>query len=654
MQAPSHGYQPDRLTSLDTNVVSAATSLAGITSTDPAAAEAIAAVRTLHATLTDAWVPAIRAVRTSTALSGGVVLSGLGGDRSVGWKKSEDGPEPGTLTFQPFVALSGLFPGDGDITAAEIAAKITEILDADPSEQQVLDLAILMTALEEIAMNTQLSADVIDALGPDGVTAVYARLHDLGYPYPVLSTPDHPRLEPDLPGVVEAFGRVVTQGVKRPGAALVIEEVIEMAGEYPTLRYVAPLAGLARADHLPPDLADQLLDALRELDERDLSSDTMRPTNVAFPGLPLKTESLVAILFGGNPDLVTRHVFARGGFVDGGEEVFADLIETDARNDVIGAEVSEALGNVIQQIIDQTPYDELVVIDEHRNQTAEGVVFDIVALLLDNDFKVSGLGALVAIAPFLPVLTGSLPNSETPFSRQQIGELYVDLFNDMSTEEVESALAAILSGALARFDEFDPGEFESGQRPDIEFGLLLDGVLGPATVAIEQVVDDREERETAWRNAVRQAFGLLGLPGGRVAGFVIQKGFKQFVERTILTDRGPLDAADEIDAIAVEAALMTIYGTDKFHDRIVENALDDWDLTAAGLRSGLTHPTDTPADHAARERRIDEIERLLDASLVPGADPVDLEIFLDLPEVRDIVVELFTTVTLSANGQRSR
>ncbi len=655
MTAASHGYEPGALTALDDRATAAVTSLRGIASSDPAASEAITAIRNLQFVLEAGWVPAIRTILSSTALSGAAPVYGFrgAGGSSSSWNRSEDGPEPGTLTFQPFSALSSLFPGDDDITGEEIADKIEEILDGDPSVQQLLDLGVLTNAFEEIAMNTELSAEVIEALGPDGVTAFYARLHDLGYPYPVLEAPDHPRLEPDLPAVIEAFGLIVTQAVKRPGASAVIEQVIDDAGEWPILRYVAPLAGLARVDNLPDDLADQLLAALRELEDRDLHLDTMRPTNVAYPGLPTKTESLVAVLFGGNPRLVTRYIYGPDGFVEGGEQLLGDLIETRVRNDVMGAEVSEALGDVIQRIIDQTPQSELVEIDANRNQTGDGVVFDLVRLLLDHDFKVSGLGVLEALAPYLPVVTGAYPNSETPFSDEQIGDLYFDIFNDMTTEEVETALALILSGALARFDEFDPGEFGSGRRPDIEIGQLLDGVLGPATAAIENVVGGREERAAIWRKALGQAFGLLPLPGGQVTKLIIRQGFTSFVERTVSADRGPLDAAEQIDAIAVEAALLTIYATDKFHDQIVRNALDDWEATAAGLRTGMTHGNDSPADLAARDRRIDEIQRELEASLEIGAPPVDVEIFLDLPEVRDIVVELFDKVTLSANGARS-
>ncbi len=390
MTAPSHGYAPNALAILDDRAATAAASLRRITSTDPEATEAIAAVRRLQSLLELGWVPAIRTILRSGALSGSVPVFGFhdvgGGGGGDSWTKSEDGPEPGTLTFQPLNALSSLFPGDDDITGEEIAELIGEILEADPSVQQLLDLGVLTNALEEIAMNTALPVEVVEALGPAGLTALYARLHDLGYPYPVLETPDPPRLEPDLPGVIEAFGLVVAQAIKRPGPSAVIEEVIADAGEWPILRYVAPLAGLARVDNLPDHLADQLLAALRDLEDRDLHRDTMRPTNVAYPGLPSKTESLIAVLFGGNPRL---------------------------------------------------------------------------------------------------------------------------------------------------------------------------------------------------------------------------------------------------------------------------NGLDEWDATAAGLRTGMTHGSDSPADLAARDRRIDEIKRELEASLAPGSPPVDVDIFLDLPEVRDVVVELFDKVTLSANGERS-
>lgn len=656
MAAPSHGYEPNRLATLDGKAADAATSLRAISSTDPAASEAIAAIRRLQSILEFSWTPAIRSIRQSTALSGGAPVFGLGGGgRSGSWDRGTDGPEPGTCTFQPFNALSALFPGDDDVTGEEIAAKIQEILDADPSEQQVLELAALTRALEEIAMNTQLSADVIEALGPDGVTAFYARLHDLGYPYPVLPTPDHPLLEPDLQGVIEAFGLVVTQGVKRPGAAAVIVEVIEIADEWPILRGVAPLAGLARVDNLPPDVADRLLEALRNLEDRDLPNDNRSPTNVAYPGLPTKTELLIAVLFGGNPDLVTRHIYGPDGFVDGGEELLGDLIETDARNDVIGTEVSEALGNVIQRIIDQTPTGALVVINDRLDQNGEGVIFDIVQLLLDHDFKVGGLGVIEALAPFLPVLTGAYPGASTPFDPDEIGDLYFDLFNDMSAAEVEDALATILAGTLARFDDLDPSEFSGGTRPDIELGQLLDGVLGPATAAIERTVKDEKQRMAIWEAAINQAFGLLPLPGGKLAGLAMRTAFKHVVTKVFVDNDsdGKLEAADMIDALAVEAALATIYASPEFHDEIVRTALDDWERTAGGLRTTKNHPGATPADIEARDNVIEDIKRQLEQSLEPGAPPVDYEIFLDLPEIRDIVVELRDKVTLSANGTRS-
>ncbi len=650
MATASHGYEPHRLTTLDLAASSAVTAMQAITSTDPAAWEAMAALRQVQSVIDNGWRPSIRAILSSTALSGRVSISALGGGgSSSSWDTSSD---PGTCPFQPFDALSALFPGDDDITGEEIAAKIEEILDADPSPQQVLELGILTNALEEIAMNTQLSADVIEAMGPEGVAELYGRLHDLGYPYPVPETPTHPHLDPDLSGVIEAFGLVVTQGVKRPGAEAVIRQVIETADDWPILRGVAPLAGLARVDNLPPALADQLLEALRRLDDRDLPNDTMLPTNVAYPGLPVRTESLIAVLFGGNPDLVTRHIYGPAGFVDGGEELLGDLIETRVRNDIIGAEVSEALGDVIQRIIDQTPQEALVEIDD-LEQTGKGVVFDLVRLLLDHDFKVSGLGVVEAMAPYLPILTGAYPGSTTPFAPDEIGDLYYDLFNDMSAEEVETALAAVLAGTLGRLDDFSAGEFGSGRRADILIGQLLDGVLGPATAAIERAVDDADERAAIWRNAVNQAFGLLSLPGGKVAGFALRKGFEQFVEGTITTKHGALDAAAMIDAIAVQAALVTIYGTDEFHDEIVQNALDDWDATAAGFDTIYTHGDEGPAERAAKARKIAGIKRELEASLEPGSPPLDFELFLDLPEMRDVVLEIYDKVTLSPNGRRS-
>ena len=72
------GYDPIRMTTLDTNTGSAVTALRAISSSDPSAQRAIAAVNRLRSTLEVGWLPAIRAIRSSTALSGGVPLHAFG------------------------------------------------------------------------------------------------------------------------------------------------------------------------------------------------------------------------------------------------------------------------------------------------------------------------------------------------------------------------------------------------------------------------------------------------------------------------------------------------------------------------------------------------------------------------------------------------
>ena len=199
MTMSTHGYEPSQMTNLAWRTTEAIASLAAISSNDPAAGGAVIAVRGLQSTLESRWVPAASAVRSVDPLGRTSAFTGPD-DRSGTWTYVG-----GTgVVFVPFAGLEALFPGDDDITAEDVVAKIEEILEDDPSEQQLLELAMLGRALDEIATDTLLSEAVLVELGADGMESLYQRLFVLGAQYPINPTegttdfdPDH-RLGTDL------------------------------------------------------------------------------------------------------------------------------------------------------------------------------------------------------------------------------------------------------------------------------------------------------------------------------------------------------------------------------------------------------------------------------------------------------------------------
>ena len=73
------GDDAARMTALDTKAQAAITALRAITSSDPSAQRAIGAVNALRSMLETGWMPAIRAICSSDALTGGFTTAALGG-----------------------------------------------------------------------------------------------------------------------------------------------------------------------------------------------------------------------------------------------------------------------------------------------------------------------------------------------------------------------------------------------------------------------------------------------------------------------------------------------------------------------------------------------------------------------------------------------
>ena len=70
-------------------------------------------------------------------------------------------------------------------------------------------------------------------------------------------------------------------------------------------------------------------------------------------------------------------------------------------------------------------------------------------------------------------------------------------------------------------------------------------------------------------------------------------------------------------------------------------SLDDWESTAASLRTRKTQPGDTAEDAEARDRVIEEFRAELERAVEPDAD-VDLELFFSIPAVDRMIVQLMS------------
>ena len=652
MATASHGYEPGRMTTLELAASTAVRALRAIASSDPAAAEAMAALRNMQTTVETGWLPAIRLIRRSTALSGGIPVFALGGGggSSSTWKKSEDGPEPGTFTFQPFNALSALFPGDDDITAEEIVDKINEILERDPSEQQLMELGVLANALEQIAEDGELSQAVLVELGPGGVQDVYTKIFQLGFSYPLNPTLGTDNFDAtryvggDLAGLIgDPFNQLVAAGAQGSDGRRVVLDALDRGAGAENPWEAAVLAGLARAEDLPDDVAVRLLEVVKTLDPSDFATGLQDLDNTAYPELEYDIELLELFAISNNSGLMKSYVYGPDGFVPGGAARLADMLETNGFYYRSDADIGAALGDIIERIIATTPKDDLIVIDGRGRMTEEGVVYDIVQLLLDNDLKVSGASIFEQLAPFLPEIATAFPGTESPFDEQQVRALFKDLFNDMSRTELDAALALMVESAVSRIPDLQPGTFDIKRDPEQIIGSLLDGVLGPASGAIEDIIGDDKEREAFWEGALNSAFGLVPLPGGKVAGLVIRKTVGRLIDETLTTDDGGRQQIGSARGEAIAATVAQLYADPRSRNAIVDQALDNWDITADDLRTQFSHED----DKRLVEDEIEKIRRALVASRRTGADPLDAETFVELPDVGSIVRELEKELAIS-------
>ena len=171
-------------------------------------------------------------------------------------------------------------------------------------------------------------------------------------------------------------------------------------------------------------------------------------------------------------------------------------------------EVSAALGDIVARIIENTPDADLIVNGPNGQMTEDGVLYVIVQLLLDNDLKVSGFAVFEQLAPYLPEITQAFPGTNSPFDEGDIRDLFKDLFNDMSSEELEQALVLLVNSAVSRVSDLGPDIFDINAHPDQILGDLFDGILGPAKGAVEDIIGDRGDRDAFWAGVFNSVFGL--------------------------------------------------------------------------------------------------------------------------------------------------
>jgi len=639
------GYDPIRMTALHTETRSAVTALRAISSSDPSAQRAVAAVNRLRSTLEVEWLPAIRAVRSSTALSGDVAAHALGGDDADFFGRFR------VPVFQVGDPLSALFPGDDDVTAEEIAAKIAEILGQQPSGRQFIDLGILGRALAEIAEGPELSADFLEEIGPDGLQEIYTQLFRLGLAYPyALTNPESPDDQTRLIGndlaltIGDSFNLVVAAGAKRPAGRRVVSEAIAELADAGNAWEAAGLGGLARVEGLPPGLARELFDAVTDLGHEAFALDLNDRNNSVYPELEWDYQDLQLFVIARNPILVHDLIHDHDGFVDGGERLLRDLVGSKASYWRTEDDIAAALGRIFGHVIEFTAASDLIERRPDGGPDGAGVLFDLVDILLEEDLKVSGIHVLQALGPFLPEIVGAIPGSATPYTPQQVRSILKDLFQDLSPTETEAALVVIVASSIAKVPlTITSADFDGTEPAGIAVGDLLDSLFGPAVGALDDVVDDKETQVAFWRAALNAAFGLIPLPGSSLAKFAIRKGVREIIDGLIPGTNGHGSEVAGAQEALIANTVTALHTDPAINTEVVVQALGDWERTAKLLGGDAN---DRRGGHELSDTEIERIRRaLVDAEEHGTSVPAD--VFVRLPQIVDLVESLEDELTLS-------
>lgn len=645
MATPSHGYESARMATLESHTSTSITALSSITSTDPAAWTAITAVRGLQSTLENQFLPMVSMIRATDPLRAGGAL-GWGGDEGT-WEYIFG---TGTVHFVPFEGLDALFPGDDDVTAKEIVERMNEILERGPGEEQLTELAVLGDALDEIAQDEELSESVLLELRSDGVHGVYEQLFMLGLTYPMNETLGTTEYDPaqsigfDLTDVIgDPFNQVVSAGAQRPAGEQIVIDAIDLAANASTAWGAAAFAGLARANKLPDDVAVHLLDTVQNVGYLGYANGIQDLDNSLYPDLEYDVDALELTAIGNNPILIEELIFGPDGFVPGGEELLADLLETNGYSDATDTDIGDSLGSIFEHIVASTPPDELVERDRDGTPSNTGVVFDLIDLVLDNDLKVPGLAIMEAIGPFLPEIMGSIPGTESKYTPTEVRSILKDLFEDLSPSQVEAALTIVVDTTLAKLPlTITSVDFNGGSPAGIAVGDMLDQLFGPVAGSLRDVVKDEEERAAFWRSAANDAFGLIPIPGNALAKLVIKKGVRSIIDGTGGSD-GSTDAAVAAAQAALIANTVVILWADPdINAQVVQTALADWEDTKILLGGD-------PGERGGQElndARIEEIHRALIEARDNGGH-LNPDAFVDLPQIVDLIEEVSDETTLS-------
>lgn len=648
------GYDAARMSALDTKAQAAITALRAITSSDPSARRAIGAVDALRSTLETRWMPAIRAIRSSDALTGGFTTAALGG----GAKAWGGGGPHDELNYCPFDALAMLFPGDDDVTAEDIATEIDEILRMAPSQEQFAKLNLLGRAFEQIADDADLAAAVIEELGSEGLRNAYTELFMLGLEYPHDIHRDGSRVIGDdiATTIGTPFNLVVGAATERPEGRRVVARAIDELADADDAWDVAAVAGLARVEGLGPNLARSLLEVIEDLDPTQFHAGWGDLDNTMYPEIEWDFTDLRLFVIANNPVLIHDLIHDHHDFVDGGEEQLRDLIETNGYYWRTDEAIGELLGKVFAHIIEHTPPDELVHSLPSGRPATTGVIFDLVDLLLEQDLKVPGHHVLAAIGPLLPEVMGAVPGSSRRYSPDELRSILKDLFEDLSSSQVEEAMAIIITAAVDEAPiSITSADFSGPFPAGNPVGDYLDAIFGPASGALDDVIDDRNKQAEMWRSVLTDAFGLIPLPGSTVVKFAIKRGVNEIINGTINHDRAngrDRSALDEAQQQLIENTIVVLYDDPAISAQVVDNALADWEDTAIALGGDLDDVRNqggggqrTSAAEVERIRR-----ELLDAQR--NGTPIPADIFMQMPQIQDLVNQLEDELILSPERAR--
>jgi len=240
---------------------------------------------------------------------------------------------------------------------------------------------------------------------------------------------------------------------------------------------------------------------------------------------------------------------------------------------------------------------------------------------------------------------GSIPGSSERYSPSEVRAILKDLLEDLSPSEIEDALTIVTASAIAQLPiTITTGDFDGSGRANWSVPNLLDSLFGPTAGAIEDIVKDDAEAAAFWRDAMNQAFGLIPIPGNAVAKWAIKRGVRELIDGFPMERDSPDAAVQAAQQALVENTVLALYADEDINAQIVDAALDDWPATRTLLVGDEPHIR--PGGQELTVAEANEVHRALIEARRTG-EPLDPEVFVQLPDVVNLIEELEDELTLS-------